>query len=263
MDSPPSPLITEHDHFWQDHFIQKTITAKGPTDSITVKLRYKGRHPVDAFICPLYEPPDIPFDGGAGSILLLRALIRHIRQHFPSITHVRFEDQSIVYPEDPLPLRYFWIAFGGRGETWFETHFHAIYQSNEAHDKYRKRVNAFLTEKTPPFHDFLRGLTRPDLFWENQPLFQEVEQLYASATTYNELFDSIPKERRYEHARIWVIYLVEEHVTSVMSRMGWRIDVTSLPEGQPDDSSLPIQRDGGWDRWRAQCMMSVSDVEDE
>ena len=261
--------ITEKKYTYDGAHFSSTFTINTSShDKISINIRYnKEQQPDDASIYPLddpADPEDVPSDGGASSVILLRALIRYIHQLFPSITHVQFEDQSVVYPEDPLPLRYFWIAFGG--ETWFETHFHAIYQSEEAHDKYRQRVDTFLATPTPPFHDFLRHLLpiipHSDRLWENKPLFQEVEQLYAKATTYKELFDSIPKERRCEHARIWVIYLVEGHVKYVMDRMGWRIDVTSLPESQPDDSSLQIQRDGGRDMWRAQYI-AVSDLDDD
>lgn len=264
----PPPHITEQDHYWEEHFISKTVTIEDPNHPIKVELRYTGSQPTDAFICPLHdpsEPDEVPSDGAAHSAHLLRSLLRYLHEKYPSLTHVRFEDQSIVYPEDPLPLRYFWLAFGSQ-QTWFEEHFGAIYQSAEAHATYRQKVEAFFSTKIPPFSDFVWGFPERHRLMEDTVLFQEVEALYRQDITYQELLDSIPKERWFIHAMKWVIYWVEDIVKWHMSRYGWRIPLPLRDTNEPHKQNqalctLPIVMDGGYDLWRAQ-FISISDLED-
>lgn len=254
--------ITEKDHYWEGRFLSKTVTIKDPNYTISVGIRYDGPHPTDASIHPIHdplEPEDVPLDGAARSVRLLRALLHYLHEKFPSLTHVRFEDQSVVYPEDPLPLRYFWRFYGSKPQTWFEEHFGAIYQSAETHAAYRQKVDAFFATKTSSFSDFLWGLPERYRLLEDTALFQEVEALYREGITYKEWLDSLPRERWFIHARKWVVYWAEDAVKSHMSRVGWRIP---LPLGNSVETpcTLPFMMDGGWDGWRAQ-LLTLSDGE--
>lgn len=232
-----------------DRILGRTFKMGGTyPDCVNVSIRYDGQKPVSASIPHVLGDPEcskgVPLDRGGGSVLMIKALLRHIHQEIPTLTRFKFDDMSHIecgteeeqrsrrnpkkgsYAK-PIPLNYFSIAFNGY--TWYEKNFNATYMDDAHHAAYRARVKSFLTEeKLPPFADFLQGLSNPSALLDQTELLREVEAGYAQASTFQGLFDSLPKARRCAHARAWLISFVAERLKGVFSHYDWFMDVTTM-----------------------------------
>jgi hypothetical protein len=246
----------------------RSLTIQHALEQITVDIYYHTFHPYkpcDPYgsIRPYYPTTDLsadPTENGVAAVHLLRALLHHLHEKIPTLTRVEFQDFSVLETEeDDLPLRFYWIAQHPKGETWFETHFGAIHRSPEAHAEYRRQVTEFLTSPLPYHYKILRNLPRPHLLTDDKEMFAEVEQLFTNArnnpstNSYRALFESIPEDRFYAHAKAWILDVVYERMKWVLERPCWYIDVpTALRRTDPPVPYPNVRMDAGVDMWRAQ-----------
>lgn len=276
--------IIDSEQWYGNRILGRTFKMGGTyPDCVNVTIKYDAHSkPISASIPHIMSDPECskgaPLDRGSGSILMLKALLRHVHEQIPSITRFTFDDMSHTEcgTEDeirsrrhakkgsyarPIPLNYFSIAFNGY--TWYEKNFGAMYQSEEKHVEYRRRVKEFLTEeKMPPFIEFLQENPTVNALLENKEMVRELEGLYKTSRTYKDLFTSIPKARRCAHARIWLIPFITQQLKGVFSHDDWFIDISRMD--QPPQPMVGgrrstrkrgkgtfyvprrIRRDGGW-----------------
>jgi hypothetical protein len=244
--------IVDTTNYYQGRVVERTFKMGGTyPDCVNISISYDGQsQPVGASIPYVVADPECsrgtPLDRGAGSVMMLKALLRHIHEKIPRITQFFFDDKSNIecgteeekrsrrHPKKgsyarPVPLNYFSIAFNGY--TWYEKNFHAMYKNEEEHAEYRARIGAFLTEeKMPPFDDFLRSIPGNGVLLANKDMLEEVKALYEGANTYKDFFTSIPKEKRCPHARVWLISFITKKLSGVFSNNHWFIDVTRMDE---------------------------------
>lgn len=253
--------ISETEQRYGDRIINHSFKIGGAgVDCAGVGIQYDAQNqPIRASIPYIQYDPDcskgVRMDRGAASIQMIKALLRHVHSQLPSITRFYFDDNSMIgcgtleeqqsrrHPKKgayarPIPLNYFSIAFNGY--TWYEKHFHAKYKNDDAHEQYRDHVKEFLTEeKLPPIADFLQSLPAAP----SPSHIEELEQLYQRASTYIDLFQSIPKEKRCSHARGWLIPFIKEKLNHHFGDKGWYIDIAEM-----DKPLLEMRSRGGADR---------------
>lgn len=244
--------IVDSEQKYGSRILGRTFKMGGTyPDCVNVSIAYDSQgQPIRASIPHIMSDPECskgaPLDRGGGSVLMLKALLRHVHERIPSITRFSFDDMSHIEcgTEDeirsrrhakkgsyarPIPLNYFSIVFNGY--TWYEKNFGAMYQSEEKHAEYRRRVKEFLTEeKMPPFVEFLQENPAVSMLLEREEMVKELEGLYEKSSTYKDLFTSIPKERRCPHARLWLIAFVTKKLRGIFSHEDWFIDVTRMDE---------------------------------
>lgn len=173
---------------------------------------------------------DTHLDRDEGSITILKTLFQYIHKQLPTITEVRFEDNSNIecIDENEIPLYYFSIAFNG--ETWYEKHFNARQKDKIKHDKYKAKINELLysTQLKPntSFIQFLQ-IAKPPM-----EIIDELEKYYIASNTFGLFFQSIPKKDRCRLLRDWISTFMEFHLHNLFSNTGWIIE-------------LPIRLKGG------------------
>lgn len=234
------------------------------TDCVNVSISYdEYNNPISAKIPTVVYDEECslktPLDKGEGTILMIKTLLRHIKNKIPEINEFTFEDKSnIEYyafapscaldgtsaecgtEEEkhqkrrrkrgtnavPIPLYYFSIAFNCM--TWYEKHFKAYQQDLKQHKEYRARVKELLKDENikPPFNYFLRIAKPPMRDLEELKLF------YDTIKTYGEFFNSIPKEDRCRLVREWLPSFMEHYLKDVFKNTDWVIDVRKMDEKQ-------------------------------
>lgn len=196
--------------------------------------------------CSLTEP----LDKGEGTIVMIKTLLRHIKNKVPEINEFVFEDKSNIEcgTEDeqyrkryrkrgthtvPVALYYFSLAFNGI--TWYEKHFNAYQLDSAIHKEYRKKVKELLTDKNqkPSFNEFL-CIAQPPTKYLN-----ELQSLYEKADTYGQFFKSIPKNDRCRLVREWISTFMEHYLKGVFKCTDWVIDVRKM------DDKVIINQNGG------------------
>jgi hypothetical protein len=232
------------------------------TDCVNVSITYdEYNKPVSAkFPTLVYDEKcslTSELDRGEGTIIMIKTLLKYIKNKIPEINEFVFEDKSniecvIVTPPcalggtsaecgtdeekhqkrhrkrgtyaRPLVLYYFSIAFNH--VTWYEKHFNAYQKNLIIHRAYRARVKELLEKKVmkPSFNDFLR-ISQPPMKY-----LDELKILYEKSETYGDFFNSIPKNDRCRLTREWIPTFMEYYLDSVFSNKDWVIDVRKMDE---------------------------------
>lgn len=218
------------------------------TDCVNVSITYdKFGKPISAKIPTLVYDEECslsaPLDRGEGTIIMIKTLLRYIKNKIPEINEFIFEDKSNIEcgteeekqqkrrrkrgtHATPIALYYFSIAFNG--VTWYEKHFNAYQEDLTLHTAYRTRVRELLKDETikPPFNDFLLIAQPPRLYLD------ELEALYEKAKTYGDFFKSIPKDDRCRLVREWISRFMEHYLKGVFKNTDWAIDVRKMNDNQ-------------------------------
>jgi hypothetical protein len=230
------------------------------SDCVNVSIKYdESNRPISAKIPTLVYDEECSLsavlDRGQGTILMIKTLLKYIKDKIPEINEFVFEDKSNIecatdeekrqkrhrkrgtYAR-PLVLYYFSIAFNC--VTWYEKHFNAYQQDSMIHGAYRARVKELLKDEKmkPSFNDFLR-IAQPPMKY-----LDELKILYERTGTYGEFFNSIPNEDRCRLVRDWISTFMEHYLNGVFKNTDWVIDVRKMDKGH-DTCDGTRKRGGG------------------
>ena len=208
-------------------YCRKVIISDNNSHYINVSISYSKNEPISASITKImYDEEcsnDTPLDRDEGSITMITTLFQYIHKHLPTITEVRFEDNSNIecIDENEIPLYYFSIAFNG--ETWYEKHFNARQKDKTKHDKYKAKINDLLystqLKTNTSFIQFLK-IAKPPM-----EIIDELEKYYIASNTFGLFFQSIPKKDRCRLLRDWISTFMEYHLQDVFSNTCWIIEL--------------------------------------
>jgi hypothetical protein len=216
------------------------------TDCVNVSITYDIRgKAISAKIPTLVYNEEcssgVPLDRGEGTILMIKTILRYIKNKIPEINEFVFEDKSNIecatdeekYQKRkrkpgtyayPFVLYYFSIAFNC--VTWYEKHFNAYQKDLKQHSEYRIRVKELLKDEKikPSFNEFLLIAQPPMKYLE------ELKSLYEKSNTYGDFFNSIPKDDRCRLVREWLPTFMEHYLKGVFKNKDWVIDVRKMDE---------------------------------
>jgi hypothetical protein len=214
-------------------YCRKVIISGNNSHYVNMSISYNQKPPIYASISHIaYDTEystNIPLDRDDGVITMLKILFRYIHKHLPTITEVRFEDNSNIefVDENSVPLYYFSIAFNG--ETWYEKHFNARQKDKNKHSKYKAKVNDLLysihVKTNTSFIEFLTIATPP------MEIIDELEKYYSNSDTFGGFFQSIPKKDRCRLVRDWISTFMEYYLSNVFSNTGWIIELPIILNG--------------------------------
>ena len=181
-------------------------------------------------------------DKGTGSIIMVKTLLQYIKQLYPHLVEVAFDDMSSIEcstEEDieknktrirkkgtnlvPMPLYYLSIAYNG--ETWYEKHFKAVQQNTEKHIAYKERVFKLLNDPSEKPSDFVKYL---QIVRAPPAIHKELEMYYLPTNTYSEFFHAIPKNDRCRLLRSWIKEFMDYYLRRVFSNFDWAIKLSNI-----------------------------------
>ena len=213
-------------------------------DCVNVSILYdREGNPISAKIPTLVYDEECslgaPLDRGEGTVILIKTLLRYIKNKIPTINEFVFEDKSNIecgtddekYQKRrrkrgtyavPIVLYYFSIAFNG--ETWYEKHFNAYQKDVLTHSAYKIRIMEML-------HNIAIKMQFNDFLLLSQPQRRNVEELkilYEKAQTYGTFFNSIAKKDRCRLVRDWLPTFMDHYLKGVFKNTDWVIDVRKM-----------------------------------
>ncbi len=181
-------------------------------------------------------------DRGNGSIIMIKTLLLHIKQLYPNLSGVTFDDMSSIEcgtEEDieknktrirkkgtnlvPMPLYYLSIAYNG--ETWYEKHFKAVQQNADKHIAYKERVSKLLNDPSEKPSNYLRFFEITSI---PPNINNEIKNYYDNTNTYSEFFHAIPKNDRCRLLRPWIKEFMNYYLKRVFSNFDWTIDLSNI-----------------------------------
>lgn len=211
-------------------------------DCINASIDYKDNKPVSAKMPHVmydeecaYSDGKILLQKGDGTKIMLQTLIAYIKQKYPSITEIKYDDMSSIECATeteiknaknrkrgtnvkPLPLYCLSIAYNG--QTWYEKYFNARMQDADKHAKYRERVDLMLSSKPVDYNEFIKISYLPKQLWN------ELFEYYKTAETYSDFFHAIPKQDRCRLLLPWIDAFMRHHLHKVFSNNDWIIPLT-------------------------------------
>ena len=170
---------------------------------------------------------------GDGSKVMIQTLISYLRQKYPTITEIEYDDMSCIEcaTDEELthaknrkrgsnlkPMSLYNLSIAYNGLTWYEKYFGGRQQNMDTHAKYRERVKILLHDKaTKPenFNDFIKIARVPSNLWT------ELFEFYKTTETYSEFFNSMPKSERCRLLRPWIDTFMAHHLKNVFHNSNW------------------------------------------
>jgi len=223
-----------------DRIISHTYRIGGNYDNcISVSYTYNNNKPISAKIPhALYEPEcsiaPPPLEKGAGTVLMLKTLLKYVYSRNPTVHIFSFDDMSHIDciekdttksiprpPTKPLNLAYLSIAYNSK--TWYELYFNAKMSDKVKYKKYEDRLNFLINPKEKV--DFLRFL---EIAKPPQEQHKYLEAIYKKSTTYRELFEAIPKTKRCDVLFDWLTSFMEYYLKDVYSPYNWEININEM-----------------------------------
>ncbi len=174
---------------------------------------------------------------GDGSKVMIQTLISYLRQKYPTITEIKYDDMSSIEcaTDEELmnaknrkrgsnlkPMSLYNLSIAYNGLTWYEKYFGGRQQNVETHAKYRERVKILLHDKaTKPenFNEFIKIARVPPNLWT------ELFEFYKSTETYGEFFNLIPKTERCRLLRPWIDTFMAHYLKNVFHNSNWIMPV--------------------------------------
>jgi len=226
----------------------KTIKMGGtyPDDCVNIVIVYKNNIPTTAKMphimydeeCVINENPKekILLQKGDGSKIMIQTMLGYIKQKYPSIKEVEYDDMSSIEcaTEDEIinaknqkrgtnmkPLSLYYLSIVYNGQTWYEKYFNARMQDPQKHIKYRERVDNLLKTKPMDFKEFSRIILVPN------NLLGELYEYYESAETYGDFFQAIPKLERCRLLRPWIDKFMEYYLKNIFFNKNWVIPLVA------------------------------------
>ena len=201
------------------------------SDCVNISISYSEDIPISANIpMQVYDAEcslETPLDRGKGSIIMIKEILKYIKQKIPEITSVNFEDLSQIEKYSGMkqkdtrvnhfPLYFFSIMFNG--VTWYEKHFNARLNLDTTHTAYRSKVNQLMLMQKPEFIDFLQ-ISSPPL-----QIMPELQKYYDRHNTYGEFFTSMPVLERCNLVRDWITSFMRYYIGDVFSNDNWIIPI--------------------------------------
>jgi hypothetical protein len=170
---------------------------------------------------------------GDGSRVMIQTLIAYLRQKYPTVTEIEYDDMSSIEcaTEEELihaknlkrgsnlkPMSLYNLSIAYNGLTWYEKYFGGRQQNLETHAKYRERVKILLHDKaTKPenFNDFIKISRVPPNLWT------ELFEFYKTTETYSHFFNLIPKPERCRLLRPWIDTFMAHYLKNVFHNSNW------------------------------------------
>ena len=192
-----------------------------------------------------------------GTVIMIKALLRHVHKEIPEITQFLFDDKSTIecgtadelYRKRtrrrgthayPLSLTYFSMVH--HGVTWYEKNFNARQANHATHRHYRASIKEWLT--SPSYkHEFI-GFLR--IASPTQDIAEQLRPYYESTTTYGDFFAAIPKGDRCRLLRGWLEPFMKTQVP--VSNQDWVIDIETMDT--PPEWMFSSVKKGGMRRTR-------------
>ena len=188
---------------------------------------------------------ETPLDRGQGTILMVKTILNHIHNKFPTLTEVEFEDMSNIECAiddehktkrtrtqskqsltHPTPLYWFSIAFNG--QTWYEKHFNAVMKHEHEYIKYRENIDKLLNsvefKSNETYKIFAHKCRIPT------KLDDVLEPFFNNATTFGDFFISIPKQERCRVIRSWIDNFGRNYIPT-FKHSGWIIRIPIEVQG--------------------------------
>ena len=215
-------------------------------DCINVSIDYRNNKPISAKMphimydeeCAYNEPPTTSttnktlLEKGNGSKIMLQSILTYIKQKYPTLTEVKYDDMSSIdcatdneiknavnrkRGTNVKPMSLYNLSIAYNGQTWYEKYFNGRMQNAEKHAKYRERVNILLNSKPVDFNDFIRITNVSKDLWD------ELFEYYKSAETYSNFFNAIPKIDRCRLLQSWIDAFMKHNLKGVFSNNDWII----------------------------------------
>ena len=211
----------------RDEDIMYTTLQIDP-DYVSILIRYTDNKPSSANMspndeeCVSNEKNTNRVFLSKGSKVMIQTLIAYVRQKYPTITEIEYDDMSsIECTTDEInlkPMSLYNLSIAYNGLTWYEKYFGGRQQNMETHAKYRERVKILLYDKaTKPanFNDFIKIAHVPPNLWN------ELFEFYKTAETYSLFFNSIPKSERCRLLRPWIDTFMAHYLKNVFYNSNW------------------------------------------
>ncbi len=200
----------------------RTIKINGyHNDCVYVSIRYNNNVPVSAYMPNILYESECLHNVFASNPEVIHALFSYIHEQIPTITSIEFDDMTNIEYDMfvcPIPLYFFSIAFNGM--TWYEKHFDARMIDDTQYNEYRTKINDMLNnpdKKPTNFIDFVR------ITQLTNDIHDELSSIYINTTTYNEFFQSIPKNERCRLVGGWISEFMKYYLGKSFQNIGWNI----------------------------------------
>jgi len=209
--------------------IDNTLFSRDNTQIYSRNFKIGGTYPYYVNISVIYEnnkPADARMYILLGeslnrAISRIQTLLKYVYSQLPTLTHINFDDKSYIECANcnPIPLYYFSIAFNG--QTWYENFFNAKLNDDVKYQLYRTKVSEFLysTEfKTKmPFDRFVSFIDK------REEEMTEIYGYYSDANTFNNFFQSIPRQYRCRLVGPWIERFMKIILNNAFSNEDWVI----------------------------------------
>lgn len=123
------------------------------------------------------------FERGRDTTTLLKLLLSYIRDNYPHVTHLLFNDMSMRTCDDGNEVSLALMSYLATGKTWYEKHFGAFRDTIPA-QIFRQREGQFQEAKKRVSWEAMRAFISVPLPVPEE----EMRALYESATTWQEFF---------------------------------------------------------------------------
>ena len=212
-------------------------------DCVSIFINYNNNKPLNANMPhAMYDEKCAitHLDKGDGSRIMIKTILEYIKQNYPTIKEIKYDDMSSIEcaTDEELsqatnrkrgthlkPMSLYNLSIAYNGQTWYEKYFGA--KKVKKHEKYRERVTTLLQTKPPHFNDFLKITRAPEKLWD------ELFKFYEGAKTYSDFFHSIPKPERCQLLRPWIDEFMKHYLDDVFSNSGWIIPMSINGGGKP------------------------------
>jgi hypothetical protein len=226
-------IIKENTFTREEEIMYTSLQIGGDyPDCVSIFIYYTDNNPSSAKMPHAMYDEDcvdttnnVYLEKGDGSRTMIQTLISYIRQKYPTITDIEFDDMSSIecaadeeITRKPMSLYNLSIAYNG--QTWYEKYFGARHQNMELHTKYRERVATLLYDKAikpTNYNDFIKITRIPQSLWI------EVFEYYKQSETYSKFFHLIPKPERCRLLRPWIDTFMAHYLKKSFTNMDWTI----------------------------------------
>lgn len=226
--------ITDNTLIWEDHLYSRNFKIRDvDSEYVHVSVSYRKNQSVSATL--IFDPDDcidLPSDGGEGFRMRIQTLLEYTHPRIPSIQEWDVEDNTNIEGTNGMfiPLYYFSIAFNGK--TWYEQNWNARQKDKCKHVAYTEKTDWLLhsveLKKNTSFMDFLQISCVSSV--EN---IYELETYYVKSKTFDDFFQSMPKEDRCRLVQDWIHHFMSYYLKDVFSNTGWVLEPLALQ--QKDD----------------------------
>jgi len=229
-------------HMRDKDILYTTLQVGGDyLDCVNVTILYNNNIPVSAKMPHVMYDEHCVINGkmqhGDGSKDMIQTVILYIKQHYPTIKFIDYDDMSSIEcasEKDLLnttnlkrgsnlkPMSLYNLSIAYNGQTWYEKYFGAEQQNPDKHAKYKERVKLILHDKQSKpenFNSFLQIARAPSTD------FDELFEYYKTSETYSDFFHSIPKPDRCRILRPWIDNFMRHYLKEVFSNSDWKIPI--------------------------------------